>query len=453
MVILISYHEDFTEAGMRVGFVSTRFAGTDGVSLETRKWAAILQHLGHEVFYCAGELDPDLPGLVEPLMHFQHPQIQMLNRWAFGQTSVPTEFEPNLEQAAYLIQRRLQEFLSTFRLQALIIENALTIPMNLPLGVALRRLLEESGILAVAHHHDFYWERERFAIHGIASLLESTFPPDLPNLRHVVINSAARQALWERRGIASVVVPNIFDFSHAAPGISERNADLRHALHLDEEHLLILQPTRVVRRKGIELALALVRELRRPANRRRLLHKKPVLVISHHAGDEGLDYLQELKTLARRWRLPLYYAATYFHTRPDPQRRVFSLWDAYVHADFVTYPSLYEGFGNALLEAIYFRLPIMVNRYQVFVQDIAPLGFDLIEIEGEVTSETVEQVIEVLRDPVRRRRMVERNYELAREHFSYEAVEPTLAALLDTPYRTESPEASPTPSFSLPETG
>ena len=33
-----------------VGFVSTRFSGTDGVSLETEKWARTLKELGHECF-------------------------------------------------------------------------------------------------------------------------------------------------------------------------------------------------------------------------------------------------------------------------------------------------------------------------------------------------------------------------------------------------------------------
>ena len=39
----------------------------------------------------------------------------------------------------------------------------------------------------------------------------------------------------------------------------------------------------------------------------------------------------------------------------EGKNKVYSLWDAYIYADFVTYPSLYEGFGNALLETIYFQ--------------------------------------------------------------------------------------------------
>ena len=34
-------------ASHKIGFISTRFAGTDGVSLETQKWATIFERLGH----------------------------------------------------------------------------------------------------------------------------------------------------------------------------------------------------------------------------------------------------------------------------------------------------------------------------------------------------------------------------------------------------------------------
>ena len=88
-------------------------------------------------------------------------------------------------------------------------------------------------------------------------------------------------------------------------------------------------------------------------------------------------------------------------------RKVYTLWDAYVHADFVTYPSLIEGFGNALLETLYFRLPALVNRYAVYAADIAPQGFDLVEIDADddpanlaaIGDATVEAVIEAIMDP------------------------------------------------------
>ena len=60
-----------------VGFVSTRFAGTDGVSLETEKWAAVFENEGYNCFYFAGELDrpPQRSYLVKEA-HFKHPKIK-----------------------------------------------------------------------------------------------------------------------------------------------------------------------------------------------------------------------------------------------------------------------------------------------------------------------------------------------------------------------------------------
>ena len=52
------------------------------------------------------------------------------------------------------------------------------------------------------------------------------------------------------------------------------------------------------------------------------------------------------------------------------------------HADLVMYPSIYEGFGNALLEAFYFKVPIIVNRYPVWVRDIEPKEFQVPVMDG-----------------------------------------------------------------------
>ena len=108
----------------------------------------------------------------------------------------------------------------------------------------------------------------------------------------------------------------------------------------------------------------------------------------------------------------------------------YSLWDVYPYADLVTYPSIYEGFGNAFLEAVYFRKPLLVNRYSVFIVDIEPKGFDVVAIDGYVTDAAVAQVRRVLTDPTRRKEMVERNFELARRHFSFQILRKELAILV-----------------------
>jgi len=428
---------------MNVGFVSTRLAGTDGVSLETAKWATVLRRMGHQVFYCAGELDPGgPPGRLIPEMHFSHPLAKALGARAFGSTTPDPTLLGDIATAAAPLRLRLLDFVGDFSIDLLILQNIMAIPMQLPLGQAVGQVVEETGLLTIAHSHDFYWERERFRRNCLPDFLDTYFPFESPNVKHVVINSLAQRELKAQRGIDSVVVPNVFDFAtppvtsagsvhgpsavEEAPDLDDYNADFREAIGLTPDDLLFLQPTRVVPRKGIELSIELLRQMDDPRCK---------LVITHHAGDEGLDYLHKLQAMAAEAGVDLRYEADHF----DPTRRielngrkVYALWDAYVHADFVTYPSLIEGFGNALIEAIYFRCPTLVNRYPVYAADIGPLGFDFVEIDGKITDSAVAQVRELLADPARRKQMVEHNYRLGQEHFSFERLEELLRGLLES---------------------
>jgi glycosyltransferase involved in cell wall biosynthesis len=413
---------------MRVGFISTRLAGTDGVSLETAKVAAIVRRLGHEVYYCVGELEDDgPPGLLVSEMHFAHPQVQAIHDEAFLGPPSP-DLRMRVEALAAELRDAVGDFVAGFGIDLLFPQNALAIPMHLPLGLALADYVEATSFPTVAHHHDFAWERARFA-HPRATVVEEVlaraFPPDLPSVRHLVINSIAQGALLRRCGIRGEVLPNIFDYAHPPEGPDAFVEGMWEDLGLPEGALVILQPTRVVPRKGIESALDLVARLDEPG---------AVLVISHHAGDEGLGYLEGLRQRAEGRGVDLRYLAHRFaperSVAPDGTK-TYSLWDAYRLADFVTYPSRVEGFGNAFLEAVYFRLPLLVNRYPVYDADLRPLGFRCVELEeGVVTPEAVAGVRRLLEDEALRRDLVEHNYAVARTNFSFEAVLPLLAGVL-----------------------
>lgn len=406
---------------MNIGFVATRLAGTDGVSLETEKLAVIARRMGHDVFYCAGELEGDVPGLLAPELHFTDPAAIRLGLHAFGRSGVDTALLEEIDRQAQHLKRPLRRFVDEYQIDFLIVQNAFAIPMQLALGQALTELLQETGLPGLAHSHDFYWERERFKTHCLGDFLDTYFPPNLPRLQHAVINSAAQRDLKARRGIDSVLIPNVFDFETPAPGIDAFNADFRTAIGLTDEDWLILQPTRVIARKGIELAIEAVARLNDP---------RAKLIITHRAGDEGPEYLHGLLVQAAAQGVDLRYVAAVIddkrRTTAD-NRKVYALWDTYPHADLVTYPSLYEGFGNALLETIYFRLPALVNRYPVYAEDIGPLGFQFAEIDGTVTDEAVAQMRRWLEDRRSANTAVERNYALALENYSYR----TLARLLE----------------------
>ena len=85
----------------------------------------------------------------------------------------------------------------------------------------------------------------------------------------------------------------------------------------------------------------------------------------------------------------------------------------------MTYPSSYEGFGNAFLEAIYFKKPILVNNYSIYLHDIRPKGFKVIEMDEFIKEETVDEVIKVLQNKSKVREMVDINYNIAKRFYSY----------------------------------
>ncbi len=68
---------------------------------------------------------------------------------------------------------------------------------------------------------------------------------------------------------------------------------------------------------------------------------------------------------------------------------MYTIWDLYMHADLVTYPSLSEGFGNAFMEAVYFKRSVLINRYAIFGRDIEPKGFRIPIMEGFLTQKVV----------------------------------------------------------------
>ena len=411
---------------MRIGFISTRLKGTDGVSLEVEKWSRVLNRLGHDVFYCAGELGGYAKnGTLIPKLHFQHQSIIKLSERAFGEGphEDPRLLCDEIYQAADEIRAPLRQFIRSNQLDLIIVQNALTIPMNLPLGVSLTGLIAELGLNTIAHHHDFFWERQRYRTNDILDLLDTTFPAKLPTIQHVTINSIAQKRLLARRGIESIVIPNVHDYGTLPPEINGYNRDFRQTLGLENGDLLILQPTRVIQRKGIELSIELVQ---------RLKHPKSHLYITHAATDEGITYWHWLKREAITMSVDLRLID---HMIGEERSRinghkVYTLWDAYPHADLVTYPSLYEGFGNALLEAVYFKKLVVVNRYPVYNADIEPKGFEFIELDGYVDDASIEKTRALLEEPDEVKRIVDKNYEIARENFSLETLERKLQAIL-----------------------
>jgi glycosyltransferase involved in cell wall biosynthesis len=448
-----------------IGIVHYQVGRMDGVSLEIEKWKRVLEDMGHRVHLCAGDLSSLDGTLIEEIYHHRPEVVSLYHNTFETLDSYPDEsaYRAELLQMEEILAHKLCRFVEEMEIDYLIPENVLSVGINPPLSMALSRVMQKKKLTGLAHHHDFYWEREL----GVAltcgtalELVDKYLPPRHQGLRHVVINSRAQKALAERKGLQASIVPNVFDYNCTIAEVDEYNADFRTRIGLRKEDIVLLQATRITPRKGIELAVDFCRALGHPERRARLQERglydgrtfdetsRIVLVLAGYSRDDlSGTYLERLRRKIEREQIDALFIENLIEARRQTRagERIFSLWDSYLFADFVTYPSLDEGFGNQLLEALCARQPLMLFEYEVYRKDIRDKGFRMVSlgstIEGyddlglaQVPSATVEmaadRAVDLLTNAQFRQEVVEQNLELARQHYSLQTLHDLLSDLI-----------------------
>ncbi|TVQ97365.1 MAG: glycosyltransferase [Spirochaetaceae bacterium] len=452
-----------------VAFFQNRLGRTDGVSLEVDKWRVILeQRLGHRVIYCSG--NDDVPGnYVIPELYALHPTTWKILRNGtveFTDYDRETDLERDIYAHADVIEEKLLRFIQQEGVELLIPNNLCSGGYQPAAAIAFHRVIRRTGLPAIIHSHDFYFEDSgevNATCHTVASIYERYFPPKLPGVQHVVINRISQAEILRRKQIETTVVPNVFDFDQPPWEADDYNRDFRAAFGIADNDLLFLQATRILDRKGIELAIDVMARLNEPTVRARLNgvataaggivgpDSRVVLLCAGIVENIGISgsYWENLRAKAERLGVDIRHVGDRVkHSRGvlADAERVYSLWDSYVHADFVTYPSYWEGWGNQFVEAVFARLPILVFEYPVWTSDLSEVGFEVVSLgsrlegndaAGLVTvaddriNAAATEIVSLLNDPSRRRAMVDANYERARARFSLENLETLIRGLLD----------------------
>lgn len=224
---------------------------------------------------------------------------------------------------------------------------------------------------------------------------------------------------------------------------------------------MILQATRIVTRKGIELAIDFVKALDDPTRRSQLKAKglydgrkfdsdsRIVLVLAGYALDDATGRYKSLLThKARELGVEIVFIEDIVAESREMRRgkKIYSLWDTYVFADFVTYPSIWEGWGNQLLEALKARLPLMLFEYPVYEVDIKDKDFrvvslgnqisgrdeyGLVMIDPEIIARVADQAVEFLTDAELRQETVDHNFRMAKRYYSMDALHIYLRQMMD----------------------
>jgi len=449
-----------------IGIFHFQVGRTDGVSLEIDKWRRVLEGMGHTVHLCAGDIGTaDGATLIEEMYHHREDAHRLYHNTfvALDDYDGDAAYRAELYERADVLEAKFRAFIEEKGIDFIIPQNVWSVAAHPSVAIAIARVMRDLQIPALAHNHDFYFERTT----GVAltcktavELADLYLPPRDPLARHVVINSLGQRQLLTRKGLPSTVVPNIFDFEEPPWTVDDYNRDFRERIGLKENDILVLQATRIVERKGIELAVDVVEALGSPERRAQLAarglfdgrtfddDRRIVFVLAGYARDDTTGgYVRRLKERIARAGIDVLFIEDIIDSSRDTRdgQKIYALWDTYVFADLVTYPSLWEGWGNQLLEAVYARQPIVIYEYPVFKADIKGNGFEilslgdevagrddlgLVEVAPEVIEAAADEAVVVLTNGEARDQMVERNFQIGREHYSMAALEKYLGELV-----------------------
>jgi glycosyltransferase involved in cell wall biosynthesis len=416
-----------------------RIGDVDGVALEAEKWIRVLERMGNQVFILSGRFKghpvPTERETHLPILSFFSPECEWeQNRAFFYPPDDPDELLTTLEKNAHRVATEIFAWKLEKKIDVLLSENASALPCHLSMGLGIKLAIDTMDIPVVTHDHDYAWERgtrydSPFA--EIKSLIDDTFPlRSGPEIRHAVINSAAQDALKQRFDIDSHVVPNVMDFDRPFGVPDDYNGDLLEEIGFDHDDIPVFQITRIVERKGIEVAIELIGKLDDP--------RIKLVITGSAADDDRKGYFRRLVDHIDQHGVGDRVHFAYHRILSDREhlpdgRKIYSLSDAYASSIACTYFSTYEGFGNAFVEAVLAKRPVFVNNYEpVFWPDIGSKGFECVMLEdNQLTDAALAEVDEILHNPELRKQITEHNFRLGRQHFSYEVLQEKLEVLFD----------------------
>ena len=384
---------------MKIALMHFRVYETDGVSLEMNKWRLSFDKMNHETLYISGS-KPKSNDIYIKELDYRSKYNKIIHQNAFVKL---TDFKDKqglldfIEEYSMKIYNKLKRIIIEEEIDILVPNNISSLGFNLPVGLATARLAKDNIVTIIYHHHDFHWERERYStplFKEIEYYLDEYFPYS-DNAKHCVINHIAQEELYKRKGVKATVVPNVFDFLQDLWVKDDYNHDLRNKLGIKQNDIVFLQATRIVARKAIELAYRVLEEVNNllPKYIGKSLYNGEIVGKDStiHFVLAGLNELPEdkfgyLDSLLHSGNIEIHYINDIVdHSRNEKaNKKIYSLWDIYTIADFITFTSILEGWGNQLLEGLFAKKPMLIYEYPVFKTDIKKYDFGLITIDTKL---------------------------------------------------------------------
>lgn len=445
---------------MKIALAHFRVGFTDGVSLEMEKWKKALEQLGHDVIYISGEAHL-VDAFIIDALSIQTEMHKKLFHYCYESLDEMDEISLNkliLNQAS-IIESELLKIVNQEDIDLLIPNNIFSLGLHIPAAIAFMRVIKEKKIKVINHHHDFYWERSRYdhpTTKDVKTYLSTLFPYKDENIDHVVINKIGQQALLDKKGVESRVVPNVFDFDQHGFEIDAYNRDLYDQLKINKEDIVFLQATRIEDRKAIELAIDVVNQVSKNVgkyigknNYRGTMITKETKI---HLLMPGLNELKADKMNVLKRKIDQSNAEIHMinhlisaKRHQSNNQKYYALWDMYAIADMITYPSILEGWGNQFLEGLCAKKPMVIYEYPVYKTDIKGFDFDvvslgdeyhradngLVTVDQSLIKQASKDLLDVFTSNEKYEQMVNRNYQIGRQFLSTKHLENLLDIIIN----------------------
>ena len=406
----------------RIGVVATHLNGIDLVSLETSQWCRVLTELGHECFFLTGESNqPEARTVIVPEADIRHPDIDAINRDLYENSSRTSKTSGMIQALRFHIKQHLHQFIQTFDIGTLIVENALSLPLNIPLGLALTELIAETRIPTIIHHHGFVWEQPKYIGSPADDYIYNGFPPRLPSVEHVVASRFHADQMAIRYGIRAQIVPYARDFHQPTTADAMQSEDFRKALGIETDGPLVLATSPIVASSQLELGIAFLARM----------EETPALLITSDPMHGDQDYLQFLQETAELMHLPLHLIGDrILRSTKSRDSDAPTVEQCYLQTSALIAMGETQGAYAEIIDAIFHRQPVLISRNNLLAHEFNNRDIQLIHLEAFPNRASVQDIHKKLEDLEFLEMMTEHNFKLGEQYFSLQALERRLENIL-----------------------
>lgn len=469
---------------LNIGIIHSLIGKNDGVSIVIDQTVnAMVNDLGIDlgnIFFLAAHTSPRFNAETDDV--FWHKNDIHKNIIRYYNEEPPEDLDSMIHEKALCAKNKISSWVEKHDIDLIIAHNT-SHPLNFVTAVGLGYYIEEiraRGILwpnLLVWWHDSYFERDRFSspnevVKKYLKYLPGTFIDGIAFINNSQVDLAKRlfdtyegyltEVFFRERVI---VVPNTssidWEWEHQPwdsnqfvyPPQDNYNSSFFRDVGLINEinkkgfsldgTIILLQHTRIVPRKKIELAIDFAF-----AMEKRFLkdgQKKCIaLLVSGHSGDEQSEYkkflLRYYEQNLRQYpdaNVVFVFGEDYILSHRDiiVDKKYYNFYEIpsiiAAHGGIGTYFSEVEGFGNNLLEMISFGLPTVINKYDVYKSEIEHLGFMLPATENCIlTDELVENGYTLLTNNLVRNKMVKHNLSIIKEKLDHKIIADKLKPLI-----------------------